>query len=235
MRPIDVARKMNLSTSALRNYEAKGVVPPALRSSGGHRSYTDIHLAYFEAIQAMAPGFGMEATTDVLRKIQSGDLHEALWIVNEIQANLHRDKKLADETIRILETQESESTDTNEQQVRMTIGEVSAATSIPSSAIRYWEKEGLITSSRDPGNGYRIFNRSQLRKVMLLRTLRLAVYSDDLVGLKQAIAALDHRDVAHAKEIAYRSRDYLNEMNEKQLRGGYYLFRLCRLLRMTAD
>ncbi|MFS0838372.1 MerR family DNA-binding transcriptional regulator [Paenibacillus sp. 1P03SA] len=40
-RPVDIARKLNVSTSALRNYEAAGLVPPAERTAAGHRTYTE--------------------------------------------------------------------------------------------------------------------------------------------------------------------------------------------------
>lgn len=230
IRPIDIATKLNISTSALRNYEAQGIVPPTKRSASGYRIYTEEHIAYFECIQAMAPGFGMDVTKDVLCKIQSEEVDTALRLVNQVQANLYRDTILAEETIHVLASNELNFLDSGESKEWMTIGEVSAATNIPSSTIRYWEKIGLITSSRDSRNRYRIFNQSQIRKIILLRTLRPAVYSYDLVGLKQAIGAMDHNDLEHAKKIAQDSLAYLNNINQEQLRGGYYLYRLCRLL-----
>lgn len=230
LRPIDIATKLNISTSALRNYEAQGIVPPTERSASGYRMYTEEHIAYFECIQAMAPGFGMEVTKEVLCKIQSKEVDTALQLVNEVQANLYRDRMLAEETIHVLESEKLSHPDSEGSQQWLTIGEVSAETNIPSSTIRYWEKIGLITSSRDPQNGYRIFNSSQIRKIILLRTLRPAVYSYDLVGLKQAIGAMDHNDVEHARAIAHDSMTYLNKMNQAQLRGGHYLYQLLRLL-----
>ena len=232
MRPIDIATKLGISTSALRNYEAQGIVPPAERSAGGYRKYTEEHLAYFECIQAMAPGFGMEATKEVLRKIQSQEVDLALRVVNEIQANLNRDLLLAENSIQCLASDDPAIHHVSPTDEWMTIGEVSAATNIPSSTIRYWEKIGLINSSRNQQNGYRLFNSSQLRKIILLRTLRPAVYSFDLVELKQSIGVLDYNDVEHAINIAQDSLAYLNSVNQQLLRGTYYLYRLCRLLNL---
>lgn len=232
MRPIDIATKLGISTSALRNYEAQGIVPPAERSAGGYRIYTEEHLAYFECIQAMAPGFGMEATKEVLRKIQSQEVDLALRVVNKIQANLHRDLLQAEKSIQCLASNEPTTHDVSPNNEWMTIGEVSAATNIPSSTIRYWEKIGLISSSRNQQNGYRLFNSSQRRKIILLRTLRPAVYSFDLVELKQSIGVLDYNDVEHAINIARDSLAYLNNVNQQLLRGTYYLYRLCRLLNL---
>lgn len=235
VRPKDIAAKLNISTSALRNYEAQGIVPPAERSENGYRMYKEEHIAYFECIQAMSPGFGMEVTKEVLCNIQSKKVDDALRLVNEVQANLHRDIKRAEETISILKSDRPRLDRSSESLEWKTIGEVSAETSIPSSTIRYWESIGLITSSRDPHNGYRIFSPSQIRKILLLRTLRPAVYSYDLVGLKQAIGALDHNDAEHAIKIAQDSLAYLNKINQKLLRGSYYLYRLLLQLKLVSD
>ncbi|WP_205516835.1 MerR family DNA-binding transcriptional regulator [Paenibacillus sp. SYP-B3998] len=232
MRPIDIARKLKISTSALRNYEDLGIVPPTERSSSGYRIYTKEHVAYFECIQAMSPGFGMKVASEVLRKIQSKEVNAALWMVNEVQANLHRDKTIMEKTIQILETQQLPLPDSSQTETWLTIGEVSAETGIPCSAIRHWDKIGLITSSRDQRNGYRLFNRSQIRKILLLRTFRSTVYSLDVVELKKNIAEMDHTDVEHAIRIAKDSLNYLNKINQLQLRGGKYLYDLCRSLNL---
>ncbi|WP_289139550.1 MerR family DNA-binding transcriptional regulator [uncultured Brevibacillus sp.] len=232
MRPIDISRILGLSTSTLRNYERQGLVPPSQRSQAGYRMYTQEHLAYFECMEAMSPGFGMEITAQVVRGLQAKQMDSVLWLVTKSQADLYRDRQLAERNIQMLESQENGqiTRDESTELEWMTIGEASAETSIPASTIRHWEKIGLITLERDPQNGYRRINRSQLRKISLLRTLRSAVYSDTVVQLKQAIAELNHEDIAHARKIAQETAQYLDKMNQKQLRGMYYLYALCRSL-----
>ena len=105
IRPIDIAKKLGITTSALKHYEKWGIVPPAKRAPNGYRVYTEEHAAYFECIRAMFPGFGVDVTKQVMIKPQEKELDEALWIVNEVQANLRQDKVLAERTIRILETE----------------------------------------------------------------------------------------------------------------------------------
>ncbi|GIO04428.1 hypothetical protein J31TS6_04560 [Brevibacillus reuszeri] len=234
MRPIDISRILGLSTSTLRNYERQGLVPPSHRSQAGYRMYTQEHFAYFECIEAMSPGFGMELTAQVVRGLQAKQVDSVLWLVTKSQADLCRDRQLAERNIQMLESQENGqiTRDESTELKWMTIGEASAETSIPASTIRHWEKIGLITLERDPQNGYRRINRSQLRKISLLRTLRTAVYSDTVVQLKQAIAELNHEDVVHAKKIAQETAQYLDKVNQKQLRGMYYLYALCRSLQL---
>ncbi len=92
IRPIDIAKKLNISTSSLRSYEERGIVPKPERSSTGYRIYTEEHVAYFECIVAMSPGFGMDITSAVLKNLQREELDAALWIINNAQVANYEDK-----------------------------------------------------------------------------------------------------------------------------------------------
>ncbi len=70
IRPIDIANKLGVSTSALRHYESWGIVPPVERAANGYRMYTEEHVAYFECIRSMAPGFGIQLTSRVTLLLQ---------------------------------------------------------------------------------------------------------------------------------------------------------------------
>ncbi|WP_203247545.1 MerR family transcriptional regulator [Sporosarcina beigongshangi] len=227
MKPIEIARKLNISTSALRHYESWGIIPPVERAQNGYRMYTELHLAYFECIRAMAPGFGFELTSKALKKVLVKEVDDALWLVNEAQSSLHYDKKTAEKTIRILETEELEELDNSRKRKWMTIGEVSIETDIPSSAIRHWEMMGLLSPERDSDNGYRKFNRSLVRKVLMIRTLRSADYSLDTI--KEVLIELDHHNVENARKVAQDSLHYLNQLNSNQFRGVHHLYTVCKL------
>ena len=43
LRPVDLARAHGLSTQAVRNYEAAGILPQADRTPHGYRTYTPRH------------------------------------------------------------------------------------------------------------------------------------------------------------------------------------------------
>lgn len=229
-KPIEIARALQISTNSLRNYENWGIVPPPERMANGYRIYTDVHLAYFKCIRAMFPGYGVELTKKVMIHLQNEELADALWLVNQAQSKLHNDKVMADKTIKILETDSLEDMDVRGKPKWLTIGEVSNETSVPSSAIRHWEKEGLITPSRDKESGYRIYKRSHIRQIMIIRTLRTAVYSLDII--KEIIKELDHNNIEQARKIARNSITYLNKINQNQLKGAYFLYRLCEQLKI---
>jgi len=226
MRPRDLARKFSISTSTLRNYEAKGLIPPAQRTASGYRHYTDEHIAYLSCLQAMAPAFGMEVTTEVLLAIQSKDIDEALWRVKESEIQLYKSRQLAMQSLRELEAENNFENNDQADSHWMTVGEAAAAYEVPATTLRHWENVGLITSKRDPNNGYRLYNRSHLRKVLLIRTLRSSVYSEATVRLKQEIAELDEHNLEQACKMAACLLEYLNGANREQLKALYHLYQL---------
>ncbi|MED4129605.1 MerR family DNA-binding transcriptional regulator [Shouchella miscanthi] len=91
MRPVDIARKLSVSTSTLRNYEVRGIIPITERLPTGYRVYTEEHLAYLECIVAMSPGFGMDITSAVLKNLQQKKLNSTLWMINELQVANYKD------------------------------------------------------------------------------------------------------------------------------------------------
>jgi len=221
IRPIDIARKLNISTTALRHYEDWGIVPKVERGTNGYRIYRDIHIAYFECIRAMNPGFGMGKVSQIMKRLIQEDIDGALWIMSEAQAELYQDKVIAEKAIQALESEHLSGTLLKHGKTSMSIGEVSDHTTIPSSSIRHWEKMGLIQIHRNAENGYRSFTAANVRQILIIRTLKSAVWSLDLI--KQIIKELDDDNVANAIHTARESLRFLNELNRSQLRGAYYM------------
>ena len=58
LRPVDLARGHGLSTQAIRNYEAAGILPAAERTPHGYRTYTPRHAQALRAFLALVPGHG---------------------------------------------------------------------------------------------------------------------------------------------------------------------------------
>ncbi|MED4729909.1 MerR family transcriptional regulator [Aneurinibacillus migulanus] len=229
IRPIDIARKLRISTSSLRSYEARGIVPPTERLSTGYRVYTEEHVAYFECIVAMSPGFGMEITSAVLKKLQLKQLDSALWIINRAQVANYENSIIIEKAIKYLENMVDEQTKTEKC---ITIGEASIETQVPTSTLRYWEKEGLIISKREEDNNYRLFDRFQIIKILLMKTTQNAVYSHEVIKLKKAIKNLDVRDLQKSKNIVYDIQKNLSKRNQEQLHGLFYLYRLCKMINL---
>ncbi|MEF3303427.1 TioE family transcriptional regulator [Paenibacillus sp. GYB003] len=232
-KPIEIARQLHISTSALRHYESWGVVPIPERGANGYRLYTDVHLAYFRCLRAMFPGFGVSVTCTALRHVQNGDMDAALWLVNKEQAVLQQEKTAADHTLELLRNPDLPVAPSKKQKNRMTIGEVADITGVQTSAIRHWEKEGLLAPERDPENGYRIFTPVHVRQILLIRTLRRTVYFLD--QMKEIVHAVEHHSIEKAKKVAEDALLSIHRRNRRQFYGAYQLVELCKVLGLMDD
>ena len=93
----------------------------------------------------------------------------------------------------------------------MKINEVEAAVGVTKKNIRFYEEEGLITPSREPGNGYRSYSQAdveRLRRIKLLRKLDvpLADIREMLEGRKTLAAGMAQQ----LERLSTRRKD-LNE------------------------
>ncbi|MFF2480441.1 MerR family DNA-binding transcriptional regulator [Paenibacillus sp. NPDC058071] len=225
MRPKKMAERFMISASTIRNYEAKGLIPPAERSSNGYRIYTDLHAAYLSCIQAMAQPFGMELTAEVLHCLHQNKPQNAMWIIREKEIVLYEEKEKLErliEDIRIY-SNEDKSPYAGEP---FTIDEASELTQASTSAIRYWDRAGYVIADRDPANRYRQYSGSHLLKIRLIQMLQNSAYSEDTVNFRQSIAATEHTDLQGVMEVAENIRIYLDKILESQMRGISCLYEL---------
>ncbi|KHL93009.1 transcriptional regulator [Paenibacillus sp. IHB B 3415] len=221
MKGIEIAKKLNISTSALRHYEAWGLVPYVERAANGYRIYTKEHEAYFRCIRAMNAGFGMDLIREVMPRIIRGEILDALWLINKAQVNLHAEKETVKRTVEMLDLKELNDLPKYRNKTSFAIGEVAEEAHVSASAIRHWEKEGLIKPERQQASGFRIYSPSDIRKVLIIRTVQRVVYSLDIV--REVLSELDKHNVAQAKEIALKSLQYIDYALIEQVRGIAYL------------
>ncbi|WP_347835387.1 MerR family transcriptional regulator [Gracilibacillus sp. JCM 18860] len=207
-----------------------GIVPPAKRKANGYRVYTEVHEAYFKCIRAMYPGFGMATVRKVMPMIQQNKFTEALWEVNRVQANLYENKQQAIKALDILKPDNMESFLNRQNKNLYNIGgEVEREIKVPATTIRHWEKEGLIKPVRDAENGYRMYSRDDIRKLLIIRTVQSSVYFLDSV--REILDRINQLNVTEARKITMDSLVYMDYQIEQQLRGAHYLYRLIKLLK----
>lgn len=99
----------------------------------------------------------------------------------------------------------------------MKIGEVAAITGVNPSAIRHWEREGLIRAKRNPENRYRVFTSRELKKIIVLSSLRKTVFF--IESMKQLLEALELQDLTTIERSFKVALQKLNEQLEKQMNG----------------
>ncbi|WP_306036387.1 MerR family DNA-binding transcriptional regulator [Paenibacillus odorifer] len=174
--PTMIAKKLNVSTTTLRRYEDQGLVPEVPRTPSNRRCYTDIHVQAFITIRALLQGYEIPVVYDVMRKIKARQIEDALWSINQEQFNTQTEKHRLEDVLRMFRNADLSKYNDLEVTNAMTIGEVAQMAGVKPSAIRHWEQEGLITSNRNKDNGYRVYTITELRKIILISSLRKTVY-----------------------------------------------------------
>lgn len=220
MKGIEIAKKLNISTSALRHYESWGLVPKVERAKNGYRIYTKEHEAYFQCIRALNAGFGMDLVKKVMPLIINRKINDALWLINKAQVNLYTEKETVQKTVKILDSKElTEFYDRGKFRDKdyFTIGEVANEANVSASSIRHWEKEGLIKPERHKESGFRKYSPYDIRRVFIIRTVQRVVYSLDIV--REVLSEIDKHNIVRTKEMALQSLQYIDSALVEQIRG----------------
>ncbi len=233
MKGIEIARKLNISTSALRHYEAWGLIPEVERAENGYRKYTKVHEVYFRCIRALIAGCGMDFVREVMPLVKEGKKLDVLWKMNRAQVELHLEKETVQKTVDILDLKELSNIPKYRNKNSFTIGEVAEEANVSTSAIRHWEREGLVQPERHQESGFRIYNSSDIRKVLIIRTVQRVAYSLDIV--REILQELDKHNITQAKEMALQSLHYLDYRLKEQVRGIAYLHELFEMVSTSEE
>ncbi len=234
IRPIDIARKLGISTTTLRKYEEFGLVPTVSRSISGYRIYTQEHISYFICVREMLPGFALNYISRILKEVIAKKIDSALWMANRAQAHLYQQKIISKKIILNLariDQQEEKSPIINTNHELLTINDVSKETGVTSATIRYWDKIGLISAQRCTENNYRMFTAEQVKQILAIYALK---FTFQIKGQKHFINLIKEE----LKDFDYNDRDkisgmksdiekYLNKVNRSQISGITALYCLC--------
>jgi len=123
-------------------------------------------------IRALLQGYEIPVVYDVMRKIKGQQMESALWAINQEQHKTQVEKERLEEVLRMFRDVDLSKYKDLTVSDSMTIGEVAQMAGVNPSAIRHWEQEGLISSNRNKDNGYRVFTLTELRKIILISSLR---------------------------------------------------------------
>jgi DNA-binding transcriptional MerR regulator len=172
LRPVDLARAHGLSTQAVRNYEAAGILPAASRTQHGYRTYTPLHAQALRAFLALVPAHGHQTATSIMRAINLDATDDALQIIDESHAQLLDDRR----TLRAVEAAVRDLEPAPPERGNILVGPVSKRLGIRPATLRKWERAGLVQPRRDPQTGYRVYSAADVRDALLAHQLRRGGY-----------------------------------------------------------
>jgi MerR family redox-sensitive transcriptional activator SoxR len=94
----------------------------------------------------------------------------------------------------------------------LTIGEISRRSGIATSALRFYEAEGLIRSQRNE-SGHRRYHADVLRRVSFIRTAQLVGLS--LGEIRQALSSLPDERTPTARDWARLARSWQPQLEQR--------------------
>ncbi len=226
IRPIDIARKLGVSTTTLRHYEEFGMIPPVTRTPNGYRLYTGEHIAYFLCIREMMHGFTLSEITKMLKLVMVNKIDEALWMANKAQATLQNDKNVCRQ-IKLRFLQKKKAAVSKE----FPIDFVAKATGINASTIRYWDKIGLISAGRCASNNYRAFTERHLDEILIIQAFKLVMRAHGekyaVEQIRKELSQFDFMDINKISAIVASVEGHLSVLNRAQIRSVSALYHLC--------
>ncbi|MGW6289832.1 TioE family transcriptional regulator [Streptomyces sp. NPDC055107] len=185
LRPVDLARRHGLSTQAIRNYEAAGILPAAGRTPHGYRTYAPLHALALAAFLALVPGHGHGTAASIMRAVNRDDPEEAFRIVDESHAQLLEDRRTLEAVegaLRDLGPDAAPAPGDASSPGGMFVGPLAGKLGIGPATLRKWERAGLVTPRRDPRTGYRVYAEADVRDAGLAHQLRRGGYRLDQIA-----------------------------------------------------
>jgi DNA-binding transcriptional MerR regulator len=172
LRPVDLARACGLSTQAVRNYEAAGILPGAERTPHGYRTYTPRHAQALRAFLALVPGHGHPAATAIMQAVNRDAVGDALRLIDESHVQLLGDRR----TLQAVEAALGDLDPVPEERGDTFVGPLARRLGIRPATLRKWERAGLVEPRRDPRTGYRVYRAADVRDALLAHQLRRGGY-----------------------------------------------------------
>ena len=187
LRAVDIARTAGISTQQVRNYVDLGLLPPVTRTDSGYRVFTEDHTVAMVAVRRMAAGHGWARTREIMRAVHAGDIDGALAALDAGHAELDRERAdLAGVRAAFDElagmTAGADGAPARGPRRPLHIGEVARVTGVRTSALRVWERYGLLRPAREPATGYRVYDTAEVRNARVVALLRRGGYPLPVVG-----------------------------------------------------
>jgi DNA-binding transcriptional MerR regulator len=190
MRTVDVARESGYSVQQVRDLERLGVIPPAVRSDNGYRSYAPLHVRALRAYRGLAGAVGPVEARRLLAELRTATITEAASAVDEVHARLARQRAEVLRAQRALHGIRAEEDGPDGD--FMTITQLAEALGVRSSTLRFWEEEGLVRPERVTTLRARRYGPAAIRAARVVVALRAGGYG--IPAVREVMGSLESLD-----------------------------------------
>lgn len=164
------------STQQVRDLERLRVIPPAGRAANGYRQYGEQHIVAVRAYRSLAAAIGPVPARRLMPALIESTVDRAAEQIDELHAALASERSRVKAALRGLEAAVEESADVFAADDAMTIGELAQALDVRSSALRHWEREGLIHPLRSAASAPRTYGARAITEARIVAALRAGGY-----------------------------------------------------------
>lgn len=214
-----LARATGLSAQQIRNYVDLGLLPPVERAANGYRIFTSRHAEALIAARTLIAGYGWQTALAVLRAVHHDDPATALALVDHSHAQLDQERV---EVQTMLDAFAGELPERLRIHHPLRIGDAAAAVGVRPSALRLWERSGLLSPGRERGTGYRSYDQTQLIRARVIVMLRRSRYS--LTAVHDVLAAMIAGDPARTRTALASRQQELNRASIHRTRATAALY-----------
>ncbi|WP_235014634.1 MerR family transcriptional regulator [Microbacterium sp. SLBN-154] len=169
-------RQVGYSTQQVRDLERLRVIPAADRGENGYRRYRPRHIVALRAYRALAAAIGPVPARRIMPAVLEEPMDAAAERIDDLHAEISRSRGRIREALRGLDAVLADRTDVFDERDVMSIGELADALGVRTSALRHWEKEGLIAPDRSAAARARRYGARAISEARIVAALRAGGY-----------------------------------------------------------
>ena len=197
-----VAKIIGIHPNTVRFYEELGLIPKPQRLSNGYRVFTNFHIAQFKLartafkVEVLQSGL-RKKMIDIVKLSAKGEFQKAIICTNNYINQVKIEKKNAEEAIEITKKLLSGIQEEGNE-IFLTRNQTAECLQVTIDTLRNWEMNGLLSVKRKQ-NGYRVYTKSDIQLLKIIRSLRCANYS--LAAILRMINALSNNSAIDIREV----------------------------------
>ncbi|GAB3699044.1 hypothetical protein GCM10027597_61810 [Saccharopolyspora tripterygii] len=175
------------------------MIPEAGRADNGYRRFSEVHVRALCAYRDLAHAVGPVEARRAMREIRRCSSEAGVALISSLHTGLNHEREQAVAARRALEAIDAEQRVEVEavEADSMTITELAQALGVRSSALRFWEREGLVAPERvvTRAGTARRYGLPAIREARITAALRAGGYR--VPEVREAVGAIrELRDVS---------------------------------------
>lgn len=197
-----VAKIIGIHPNTVRLYEKLELIPKPQRLSNGYRVFSDFHIAQFKLARTALKVEVLQSDLrknmiNIIKLSAQGEFQKAIVSTNNYIDQVKIEQKNAEEAIEITKKLLSGIQET-EDNVALTRKQTADYLNITIDTLRNWEMNGLFSVKRKQ-NGYRVYTKSDIKLLKIIRSLRCANYS--LAAILRMVSELSNNSEIDIREV----------------------------------